>query len=85
MILKAREPARILIAIGKDDRWHLEYARRWVNQYNFYLRDREWGRLFVASAPTFPSRRACASISIIGWPIASPRRGSRFGSAAMPS
>jgi hypothetical protein len=23
VILKAREPARILTAIGKDDRWHL--------------------------------------------------------------
>ncbi len=43
-ILKAREPARILIAIGKADRWHLEFARRWVTQYNFYLLDREWGR-----------------------------------------
>jgi hypothetical protein len=47
VILKAREPARILIAIGKDDGWHLEFARRWVNQYNFDLLDREWGRLFV--------------------------------------
>ena len=60
VILKAREPARILIAIGKDDRWHLEYARRWVNQYNFYLRDREWGRLFVRVCPYFPfSARVC--------------------------
>src|SRR5437867_4201704 len=24
VILKAREPARILVAIGKDDAWHLE-------------------------------------------------------------
>jgi hypothetical protein len=60
VILKAREPARILIAIGKDDRWHLEYAWRWVNQYNFYLRDREWGRLFVRVCPYFPfSARVC--------------------------
>jgi hypothetical protein len=60
VILKAREPARILIAIGKDDRWHLEYARRWVLQYNFYLRDREWGRLFVRICPYFPfSARVC--------------------------
>ena len=28
VILKAREPARILVAIGKDDRWHLQYDRR---------------------------------------------------------
>ena len=60
VILKAREPARILIAIGKDDRWHLEYAWRWVKQYNFYLRDREWGRLFIRVCPHFPfSARVC--------------------------
>jgi hypothetical protein len=60
VILKAREPARILIAIGKDDRWHLEYARRWVIQHNFYLLDREWGRLFVRVCPYFPfSARVC--------------------------
>ena len=60
VILKAREPARMLIAIGRDDRWHLEYARRWVIQYNFYLRDREWGRMFVRICPYFPfSARVC--------------------------
>jgi hypothetical protein len=60
VILKAREPARILVAIGKDDRWHLEYKRRWVTQYNFYLRDRDWGRMFVRICPYFPfSARLC--------------------------
>ena len=60
VILKAREPARILVAIGQDDRWHLEYKRRWVVQYNFYLLDREWGRLFVRVCPYFPfSARRC--------------------------
>ena len=60
VILKAREPARILTAIGKDDRWHLQYARRWVIQYNFYLVDREWGRMFVRLCPYFPfSARVC--------------------------
>jgi hypothetical protein len=60
VILKAREPARILVAIGKDDRWHLEYKRRWVTQYNFYLLDREWGRMFVRVCPYFPfSARLC--------------------------
>jgi hypothetical protein len=60
VILKAREPARILVAIGKDDRWHLEYKRRWVIQYNFYLQDRDWGRLFVRLCPYFPfSARLC--------------------------
>jgi hypothetical protein len=27
VILKAREPARIMVAIGAEDRWHLELAR----------------------------------------------------------
>jgi len=62
VILKAREPARILIAIGnaKDDRWHLQFAQRWVMQYNFYLHDRFWGRMFVRVCPYFPfSARVC--------------------------
>jgi len=62
MILKAREPARIMIAIGnpKDDRWHLQFAQRWVIQYNFYVNDRRWGRTFVRLCPYFPfSARVC--------------------------
>jgi hypothetical protein len=60
VIVKGREPARILTAIGKADRWHLQYARRWVDQYNFYLTDAEWGRLFVRLCPYFPfSARVC--------------------------
>ena len=61
-ILKAREPARILVAIGdKDnDRPHLEYKQRWVNQFNFYLNDPHWGRMFVRMCPYFPfSARVC--------------------------
>ena len=54
VIVKGREPARILTAIGKDDRWHLQYARRWVDQYNFYLHDAESGRMFVRLCPYFP-------------------------------
>ncbi len=62
VILKAREPARYLVAIGKDDRWHLEFKRRWPIQYNFYLLDREWGRLFVRVCPYFPfSARLCVN------------------------
>jgi hypothetical protein len=62
VILKAREPARILIANRnrKDDRWHLEIRQRWVNQYNIYLQDAQWGRLFVRICPYFPfSARVC--------------------------
>jgi hypothetical protein len=61
-ILKAREPARILIAIGnkKDNRWHLQLAQRWVIQYNFYLHDARWGRMFLRLCPYFPfSARLC--------------------------
>jgi hypothetical protein len=61
-ILKAREPARILVAIGGKDNDcpHLEYKQRWVNQYNFYVNDKEWGRIFVRMCPYFPfSARVC--------------------------
>src|SRR6266446_2150865 len=61
-ILKAREPARILIANGnkKDDRWHLQIAHRWVNQYSIYIHDARWGRMFVRMCPYFPfSARVC--------------------------
>ena len=60
VIVKGREPARILTAIGKADRWHLQYARRWIVQYNCYLHDAEWGRMFVRLCPYFPfSARVC--------------------------
>jgi hypothetical protein len=61
-ILKAREPARIMTAIGtkKENRWHLELKQRWVNHYNFYINDSEWGRIFVRVCPYFPfSARVC--------------------------
>ncbi len=61
-IIRAREPARILIAKGKkeNNRYHLELAFRWVDQYNFYINDRRWGRMFVRVCPYFPfSARLC--------------------------
>jgi hypothetical protein len=61
-ILKAREPARIMIAIGDKvaNRWHLQFAQRWVIQYNFYINDRNWGRMFVRVCPYLPfSARIC--------------------------
>jgi hypothetical protein len=61
-ILKGREPARIMIAIGnkKDDRWHLQIAQRWVVQYNFYINDERWGPMFVRMCPYLPfSARVC--------------------------
>jgi hypothetical protein len=61
-IVRGREPARILIAIGnkKDNRWHLQIAQRWVVQYNFYVNDERWGRMFVRMCPYLPfSARVC--------------------------
>src|SRR5207245_1591157 len=54
--------ARIPIAISnkKDNRWHLQIAQRWVIQYNFYVNDRNWGRMFVRLCPYFLfSARIC--------------------------
>src|SRR6266568_80507 len=62
VILKAREPARIMTAIGDKvaNRWHLQFAQRWVVQYNFYINDRNWGRMFVRVCPYLPfSARIC--------------------------
>ena len=61
-IVKGREPARIMIAIGnkKENRWHLQIAQRWVVQYNFYVNDEHWGRMFVRMCPYLPfSARVC--------------------------
>src|ERR1700686_3231223 len=62
VILKAREPARILVAIGgeQNQRPHLELKQRWGNQYNFYLNDQHWGPMFIRMCPYFPfSARVC--------------------------
>ena len=60
LIVKAREPAGIMTSVGAADKWHLETKYRWVNQYNFYLRDAEWGPMFVRVCPYFPfSTRIC--------------------------
>ena len=51
-----------MTAIGdsKANRWHLQIANRWVVQYNFYINDRQWGRMFVRICPYLPfSARVC--------------------------
>jgi hypothetical protein len=42
-----------MTAIGdsKSNRWHLAIANRWVVQYNFYINDQQWGRMFVRICP----------------------------------
>ena len=69
VILKAREPARIMIAVGVEDRWHLQLAQRWIVQYNFYINDHHWVECSFASVPTYPFQHAFASINTIGWLI----------------
>jgi hypothetical protein len=60
VVIKAREPAGIMTSVGAADKWHLETKYRWVNQYNFYLQDAEWGPMFVRVCPYFPfSTRIC--------------------------
>ena len=60
VIIKAREPAGIMTAIGAGEKWHLETKYRWVKQYNFYIQDAEWGPIFVRVCPYFPfSTRIC--------------------------
>jgi hypothetical protein len=64
IILKAREPARILVAIAEkqNNSPHQEVKQRWVNQYNLYLNDQAWGPMFVRMCPYFPfSARVCLS------------------------
>jgi Sigma-54 interaction domain len=64
VILKAREPARIMTVIGdkKLNRRHLQIADRWIVQYNFYISDRYWGRRFVRMCPYLRfSARVCVN------------------------
>ena len=61
-VLKTRELARIMIAIGDRtvNRWPLQFAERWVVQFNFYVNDERWGRMFVRMCPYLPfSARIC--------------------------
>jgi hypothetical protein len=40
--------------------WHLQIADRWIVQYNFYVNDQRWGRMFVRMCPYVPfSARVC--------------------------
>jgi hypothetical protein len=86
-IVKGREPARIMIAIGnkKENRWHLQFAQRWIVQYNFYVNDARWGRMFVRMCPYLPfSARVC--LNQHHWLAVRMREeASIFSNAPMPS
>jgi len=45
-----------MTAIGdsKANRRGFQIADRWVIQYNFYINDRQWGRMFVRICPYLP-------------------------------
>ena len=49
-----------MIAIGDKltNRWRLQIANRWVVQYNFYINDRNWWRMFIRWLGGFGSPRA---------------------------
>jgi hypothetical protein len=62
VVLKTREPARIMTAIGDKgtNRWHLQIGDRWVIQYNVYNQRPGLGRMFVRMCPYLPfSARVC--------------------------
>jgi hypothetical protein len=54
------------ISDRKTNRWHLQIAERWVVQYNFYVNDRRWGRMFVRISPICHSPPASVSTNITG-------------------
>lgn len=63
---------------------HLQYAQRWIDQYNCYVNDTEWGRMFVRLCPIFRSRPGSASTNITGSPHGCGRRGFAFGRRSRP-
>jgi hypothetical protein len=63
VILKSRENARIAVSyptVRGGNR--IEVYTRFVWQYYFYLRDQEWGRMFLRICPYFPfNARVCVN------------------------
>ena len=78
VILKAREPARIMTAIG-DKKLNQQTAGS-CNTTSMSTTSAGAGCLF-ASARIFRSRPGCASINITGWRTACARKGSISSSA----
>src|SRR5512135_238322 len=59
VILKSREVARVAVSFPRQGD-HVELLNRFVQQYYFYLQDRDFGRMFVHVCPYFPfSVRIC--------------------------
>jgi hypothetical protein len=59
VILKSRENARVAVSFPRQGN-HVELCNRFVQQYYFYLQDRDFGRMFLRVCPYFPfSARVC--------------------------
>jgi hypothetical protein len=63
VILKSRENARVAVSYPTPSGGNrIEVCTRFVWQYYFYLRDQDWGRLFVRICPYFPfNARVCVN------------------------
>ena len=90
VILKAREPARIMTAIGDTvaNRWHLQFAQRWVIRSfstTFTSTTGTGDECLCAFAPTFRSLPVFASTSITGWQTACASKASDSSNSPMPS
>jgi hypothetical protein len=63
VILKSRENARIAVSYPTSRGGNrIEVYTRFVWQYYFYVRDQEWGRMFLRICPYFPfNARVCVN------------------------
>jgi len=63
VILKSRENARIAVSYPTPNGGNrIEVCTRFVWQYYFYLRDQDWGRMFLRICPYFPfNARVCVN------------------------
>src|SRR5206468_6051917 len=63
VILKSRENARVAVSYATPSGGNrIEVVTRFVWQYYFYLRDQQWGRMFVRMSTYFPfNARVCVN------------------------
>lgn len=63
VILKSRENARVAVSYPTASGGNrIEVCTRFVWQYYFYLRDHDWGRMFLRICPYFPfNARVCVN------------------------
>jgi hypothetical protein len=87
VILKAREPARIMTAIGdkKANRWHLQIAHAGLCNTTSMSTTNGGGGCSCAYARTFRSPLGSVSINTTGWPTVCARKASISSNAPTPS